>query len=891
MNIEIIHTPGTELKSSDYNSRNPESCNVERCQICRFANELQNVGDRIAKISVADINEGKIKMPFTQRTTWLKIQKNDKVHQQLSFLIDNSLAPEKRKTKGDNTLIKRLHNMYKVGKLVKAADGLITVINSDPGKGQSQAISIPSNMYPGLIQALHLKLDHPSKVQLQKLSARYFYSPGFARVIEEIATNCTVCASLKKLPQEIFSQSTERTETFGSNFSSDVLRMHNQKIFITREKLSQFTIANIIDDETAESLRQVLLQQVAQLIPDTGARIQVDCATGCQKLRAESESEGSIFQKLGIVIDLGRTLNINKNPVIENAIKEFHKEHLKINPAGGPVTKLELVLIMKNMNSRIRNRGLSSKEIMIQRDQVTHESKSVCDSDLADEQYEKRKQNHPAEFALPQQDFSVGDIVFLKSDLNKLKAREMYRIVELFQKNDEPCARLQKTEKQFRAKQYEAKLAEIFLVPGKTVSDQNMLEMELEEKVDEETMNAEEAEPSKRADELNNHEEPELYEDIEDKPEEDSPNLNKRKRRKAAMKCLKQTKNLISENLLHIKAPETKLPGHAWDWDLFASLMDEEVVYSIVKPTPGHIDEEIGTTENDTNKNTSIFSMTLQELETLAAPIGSSKDTRSKIDEESYQSELVEIGIKEFERSWTIAMDGDTTSEVEPAQDPRNESLLSMTFEEVNHLVQSNLTEKDEENSSLEWDDSPDQYDLEARHPEFDDLTDPIFQSTPLFDDQNQRNRLPAISDPSHERTLTSEDEDDAVFFHDLAYLDLSVTELRLRRANATRQKKFQDEAPYYPPHSLRTPAHPEQVQVDQRQILSQVLTLQHPIAAEAVTLGHDAPVQDVRYALDDVAEVGGEHEHEPRRSTRINYKTLHQYGRKESKGEGNQRR
>ena len=53
-----------------------------------------------------------MKMPFTQRTTWLKIQKNDKVH-----LIDNSLAPEKRKTKGDNTLIKRLHNMYKVGKL------------------------------------------------------------------------------------------------------------------------------------------------------------------------------------------------------------------------------------------------------------------------------------------------------------------------------------------------------------------------------------------------------------------------------------------------------------------------------------------------------------------------------------------------------------------------------------------------------------------------------------------------------------------------------------------------------------------------------------------------------------------------------------------------------
>ena len=86
---------------------------------------------------------------------------------------------------------------------------------------------------------------------------------------------------------------------------------------------------------------------------------------------------------------------------------------------------------------------------------------------------------------------------------------------------------------------------------------------------------------------------------------------------------------------------------------------------------------------------------------------------------------------------------------------------------------------------------------------------------------------------------------------------------MRFRRANATEKKKFQEEAPYHPPHILRTPAHPEQEQVDQRQILSQVLTLQHLLAAEAVSLGQDAPVQDVRFALDTVAE--GEQEHEPR--------------------------
>ena len=119
---------------------------------------MQNIGDRIAKISVADINDGKVTMPFFQRAAWLKVQKNDRVHQKLSYLIENSLSPEKRKTKGDQTLVKRLHNLYKIGKLSKAADGLITVISTDLDRGPSQAISIPSQIYPGLIQALHLKL-------------------------------------------------------------------------------------------------------------------------------------------------------------------------------------------------------------------------------------------------------------------------------------------------------------------------------------------------------------------------------------------------------------------------------------------------------------------------------------------------------------------------------------------------------------------------------------------------------------------------------------------------------------------------------------------------------------------------------------------------------------
>ena len=48
----------------------------------------------------------------------------------------------------------------------------------------------------------------------------------------------------------------------------------------------------------------------------------------------------------------------------ENAVKEYHKERLRLNPEGGPVTEIENCLIMRNMNQRIRDRGMAAKEIL-----------------------------------------------------------------------------------------------------------------------------------------------------------------------------------------------------------------------------------------------------------------------------------------------------------------------------------------------------------------------------------------------------------------------------------------------------------------------------------------------------------------------------------------------
>ena len=91
---------------------------------------------------------------------------------------------------------------------------------------------------------------------------------------------------------------------------------------VCREKLSQFTTTVFISDQTANSMRDALISSVIETIPATGTMVQVDCATSLQTLQKEYEEDDSILKQLGIKIDLGRTLNKNKNPVAENAVKE-----------------------------------------------------------------------------------------------------------------------------------------------------------------------------------------------------------------------------------------------------------------------------------------------------------------------------------------------------------------------------------------------------------------------------------------------------------------------------------------------------------------------------------------------------------------------------------------
>ena len=101
--------------------------------------------------------------------------------------------------------------------------------------------------------------------------------------------------------------------------------------------MSGFTQTKIIQDETADPVREAIVEAVIEMQPATGSIVQVDPGPSLQLLANESEND-SVLKKLNIKIELGRVHNKNKNPIAENAIKEFRKERLRLNPQGGSIT-------------------------------------------------------------------------------------------------------------------------------------------------------------------------------------------------------------------------------------------------------------------------------------------------------------------------------------------------------------------------------------------------------------------------------------------------------------------------------------------------------------------------------------------------------------------------
>ena len=76
-NISINHISGESIPLTDFASRNPIECNDNTCQVCQFVNENLNIA--VKKITVEEVVDGSVKMPFYNMIAWKEAQKQERV--------------------------------------------------------------------------------------------------------------------------------------------------------------------------------------------------------------------------------------------------------------------------------------------------------------------------------------------------------------------------------------------------------------------------------------------------------------------------------------------------------------------------------------------------------------------------------------------------------------------------------------------------------------------------------------------------------------------------------------------------------------------------------------------------------------------------------------------
>ena len=240
-----------------------------------------------------------------------------------------------------------------------ARDGMLDVRRNDPLVPSTEIIIVPRSVLHGLVTALHTKLDHPSRHQLELVMERHFYALDLTKAIERMYNSCHTCLSLHKFPDSLVKQNSEDPpESIGVSFTADILKRDRQLVLLLRKTVTSYKAACIVSYEKQTTITEASACLATEMHPLDGppAAISIDPAPGFMALRNDETLRS-------LSLEIGCVKNPNKNPVVEKAILKLEEELLKQEPTGGPVSQLGLVIAVARLNSRIRYSGLSAREL------------------------------------------------------------------------------------------------------------------------------------------------------------------------------------------------------------------------------------------------------------------------------------------------------------------------------------------------------------------------------------------------------------------------------------------------------------------------------------------------------------------------------------------------
>ena len=257
---------------------------------------------------------------------------------------------------------------------------------------------------------------------MKKIFDRYFFGFRVTKCIKEVCEECSRCQARKKFPEELkHFTSVTNPSCPGEIFVSDVIKRAKQLIFISRDSFSDFVTTSFVTSEKAEDLKEGIIATTNTIRRQSDITVRTDNAPGFLSLAKNKDKD---LAKLKIKLEISDVNNKNGVAIVDKAIQELEKELKAVSPEGKELTSSELAEATMTLNTRIRNRNLSSREILFSREQASGENLDIKDEELKLEKMAQKIDNHkysekskyPKAIKPLDSKAQKGDAVYMKND-------------------------------------------------------------------------------------------------------------------------------------------------------------------------------------------------------------------------------------------------------------------------------------------------------------------------------------------------------------------------------------------------------------------------------------------------------------------------------------------
>ena len=450
--IQMQHGSGKMLQNlgSDYISRNAAECTNEGCELCKFAKDkgdslLANITSKIfgntidSEIDLSSLSQHwsvalqGLDIPIGNLVAWSKVQSNDdSINKAIAYRKSGQTPPKSDKLL-DMTEIRHYVSNCKYN---SSNDLLIKEEDIPFDHKKKEKIVVPKWFIKPLLVQMHMDQTCPEPTQLKKIFERYFYGFRVSNLFQEVSEECPRCQARKKFPKELkhFTSITNSSSP-GEIFVSDIMRRSKQVIFVTRDSFSDFVTTSIIKSEKTEDLKDGLITTTNTVRKQSEITVRVDNAPGFQSLFKSKDKD---LAKLKIKLNLSNEKNKNGLAIVDKAIQELEKEITISSPEGKEISTTDLAKATMTLNSRIRNRNMSSHEILFSREQISGENLQLDDQDLQTKKLDKKLENHQysekSKYPNNKEPLDAkakkGNLVHLKEDGDKHHLREKYLVID-----------------------------------------------------------------------------------------------------------------------------------------------------------------------------------------------------------------------------------------------------------------------------------------------------------------------------------------------------------------------------------------------------------------------------------------------------------------------------